>query len=98
MEILLWDSGLAWQHGPETRESCADLLCGPNVWRERQEGFEDEKTFQCRRICTTFLLFSVSLFNDTYSSGRFSRTLVEKLRSVGPDAGTATKRTVVDRQ
>ena len=30
--LLLWDSGLAFNHGPLGRDKCADLLCGPDKW------------------------------------------------------------------
>lgn len=45
---LVWDSGLAWSHGPDGRDpTCDNLLCGPREWRE-MEGYDDTN---CRSIC-----------------------------------------------
>jgi hypothetical protein len=47
--LLLWDSGLAFSHGPYGRESCLDILCGPENWGERTKmEFKEE---HCSRIC-----------------------------------------------
>jgi hypothetical protein len=45
--LLFWDSGLAFNHGPYARTSCLDLLCGQDKWRDRAL----ETSTHCRRIC-----------------------------------------------
>jgi len=63
--LLIWDSGLAFSHGPYGRDSCLDLLCGPSQWNERSKyEFGLEK---CTRICrfrnsTIFQLESMSRY------------------------------------
>merc|ERR1712137_736651 len=51
---LLWDNGLAFDHGPYGRESCLDILCATNEWRS-----STPKEKPCERICR----FSKSMYN-----------------------------------
>ena len=71
---LLWDNGLAFDHGPFGKTSCLDILCASNEWRNTRP-----KDKPCERICR----FSRSLYerldefkrsSKEYSLGR----LVEK--------------------
>ena len=51
-QLLLWDSGLAFAHGPRGKESCLNILCGPDRWRvdsDKSPSKQDQKP--CRRIC-----------------------------------------------
>lgn len=46
--LLLWDSGLAFSHGPNGKRSCLNLLCGPEKWIEN---FEENGDSYCSKIC-----------------------------------------------
>lgn len=50
--LLLWDNGLSFNHGPLGRTSCMDLLCGPDKWKEfGKETWNLGKRDRCRPIC-----------------------------------------------
>ena len=47
-QLLLWDSGLSFVHGPRGRDSCLNLLCGPDLWVERSIELGETR---CQKIC-----------------------------------------------
>ena len=51
--LLLWDSGLAFSHGPKGRSICFNLLCGPEKWTEKFRENGDSCTKICRFRRTT---------------------------------------------
>lgn len=55
---LLWDNGLAFDHGPYGKDSCLDILCASNEWR----GIIP-KNKPCERICR----FSESMYHKLVS-------------------------------
>ena len=32
-QLLHWDTGLGWQHGPYPVSACYDVLCGTKEWK-----------------------------------------------------------------
>ena len=79
-QLLLWDSGLSFQHGPYGKESCFNLLCGPEKWVEHgKNAFGKKKT--CEKICrfrneTVSSLRSLTTSNNPYSKYIFKCTVV----------------------
>lgn len=66
---LLWDNGLAFDHGPYGRYSCLDILCGHNTWRAGKQA-------KCDRICR----FSVDMYQKLLELSKSSYTLGERVR------------------
>jgi len=70
-KLLLWDSGLSFNHGPMNRRSCSSLLCGPESFQEHGKNVHKLKT--CAKICrfrasTIEHLRSLSTNNTSYGS------------------------------
>ena len=47
-ELILWDSGLSFQHGPAGKE-CTSLFCGTEKWQEH--GKEEYNLKRCAKVC-----------------------------------------------
>merc|ERR1712137_50790 len=65
---LLWDNGLAFDHGPQGRAMCLDILCGHNQWINA-----GDKSKPCERICR----FSRATYErlQQYSRAEESKTI-----------------------
>ena len=48
-KLLLWDSGLVFQHGPAGKTSCTSLFCGPDAWLDH--GKDTYKLKKCAKLC-----------------------------------------------
>ena len=91
-QLLHWDSGLAFRHGPHGIEGnvkpgkvrrCTDILCGLSIWRQRYEEFilqearEQGKPKPTDIVCPRIC--------------RFSRVVIEQLQEVARNSSAARK-------
>ena len=87
--LLLWDNGLSFNHGPEARDSCLDLLCGPDSWKDNGKklfpgmfSFQSQSIFSRSRVLITNPAFLKELANSSRCKKicRFRNSTIELLR------------------
>lgn len=97
-QLLHWDSGLAFRHGPHGIEGtvkpgkvrrCTDILCGLSVWKRRYEELVQEEAREAGQpepvdiICPRICRFSKAVIEQLHEVARNS-TLARKVGRQDP--------------